>query len=63
MNLCDARTALPSYNDELLGGDERTFEERLYKTDYTGSKQYEEEIDKMHYEDECTFAPTLWVLS
>ena len=47
------------YNDELLGSDERTFEERLYKTDFAGSKQYEEEVDKMHFEDECTFAPTL----
>lgn len=30
------------YNDELLGDDEQTFDERLYKANFRGSKAHEE---------------------
>jgi hypothetical protein len=49
------------YNDELLAHDTTHFTERLYRTDFAGSKQREEENSdyKDHQYEECTFAPEL----
>lgn len=47
------------YNDELLGHDESTFDERLYRTDFTGSQAHEElmQEERLYVDEECTFAP------
>ncbi len=48
------------YNDELLGHDSTSFSDRLYKTDFKGSKAHENEVaESRGLDSECTFAPEL----